>query len=89
MTLTLMWEGIAIALSHKIAFLGGPYDHIELRAPEPLPVTTTGYRSHFIMPEELALFGGPEAFVRQWLDDAAQNEEWQEHLRQRRQLSLF
>lgn len=89
MTFTLLWEGISIAVSHRTAVFGGPYDHIELRASGPLPVTTTGYRSLFIHPDTLAHFGGPEEFVRQWLDEAAEREAWRAARRKGQQLSLF
>ncbi len=89
MTLSLEWEGIAIAVSHKANWLNTGYDHIELRAYQRLPVTQTGYRSHFLHPEELEQFDGLENFVRQWLNDAATSREWQRHLIESRQLSLF
>lgn len=55
----LIWEGIEIDLSHHIQRFSGPFDHLELRAQERLPVTETGYRSHFIHPDELALWESP------------------------------
>ncbi len=64
MILSLEWEGIAIAVSHKPNWLNTGYDHVELRADQRLPVTQTGYRSQFIHPEELAQFEGLEDFVR-------------------------
>ena len=89
MTLPLEWEGIAIAVSHKSNWLNTGYDHLELRADQRLPVTQAGYRSHFTSPEELAHFDSLEDFVRQWLDGAATSPEWQKHLKDSRQLSLF
>lgn len=56
MTLPLEWEGIAIAVSHTSNWLNTGYDHFELRADQRLPVTQTGYRSHFMPPDELAQF---------------------------------
>ena len=75
MTLSLEWEGIAIAVSHKANWLNTGFDHIELRADQRLPMTQTGYRSHFIHTEELTLFDGLEDFVRQWLGEAATSRE--------------
>ena len=89
MTLSLNWEGIKIAVSHKANWLNTDYDHIELRADEKLPVTETGYQSHFIASAELALFNNLEDFVRQWMDEAATSNEWQKHLTDSQQLSLF
>ena len=89
MTLSIIWEGMTIAVSHKSNWLNTGYDHIELRADQRLPVTQTGYRSHFMPPEELAHFDSVENFARQWLDGAAKSPEWQKHLKDGRQLSLF
>ncbi len=86
---TLVWEGITIALSHHPQRFGGPFDHLELRAHERLPVTTTGYRSLFILPKELELWASPEAFVLEWLNDAALDPDWLAYRQQARQLSLF
>ena len=86
---TLVWEGISIVLSHHSQRFGGPFDHLELRANERLPVTETGYRSHFIHPKELELWASPEAFVLDWLNDAARHPNWQAYRQQSRQLSLF
>ena len=87
---TLSWEGITIDLSYTQPIYCGPhFHHIELKASEPLPVTETGYRSHFIAPAELALWDSPEAFVIDWLNHAAQLPAWREYRDQSRQLSLF
>jgi hypothetical protein len=85
----LIWEGIEIVLSHHTRRYGGTFDHIELRASERLPVTETGYRSRFIHQDELALWDSPEAFVLEWLNDAARHPDWQEYRQQSRQLTLF
>ena len=83
------WEDIAFDLSYTQPSYASPYHHIELRAKERLPVTETGYRSHFIHPKELALWASPEAFVTEWLDTSAKDPSWQEYRQQSRQLSLF
>jgi len=89
MSSEITWDGITIAISHRRNWLNTGWDHLELRAGERLPVTTTGYRSHFIHPDELASFTSAEDFVRQWLDQAATGKDWQKHLVDRQQLSLF
>ncbi len=89
MTLSFVWEGITIAISHEPNWLNTDYDHIEVRAGEKLPITETGYRSHFIARAELELFDGAEDFVWQWLDKSAMSKDWQKYLRDSRQLSLF
>ena len=42
-----------------------------------LPITETGYRSHFIDTEELSLAGGAVSFVTDWLDREAVTKKWQ------------
>jgi hypothetical protein len=73
---TLIWEGISITLSHHLQCFGGPFDHPELHAKERIPVTETGYRSHFIHLDKLALWDSPEAFVLDWLNAAARHPNW-------------
>jgi len=89
--LTLTWEGIAIALTvhDKSRLYGDHFRHLEIRAAERLPITETGYRSHFIHEEELALWDSPEAFVLDWLTEAARDPAWKAYRDQSRQLSLF
>ena len=89
MSLSFEWEGITIAVSHKTNWLNSDFDQIELRADQMLPVTQTGYRSHFIPTVELTLFDSLEDFVRQWLDEAAMSPDWQKHIDDSRQISLF
>lgn len=53
-------------------------DHIELRTADktPLPVTETGYRSHFLPLGSVAEHGGAVAYVRDWLDYEAKRTKW-------------
>jgi hypothetical protein len=79
------WRGIAL----EIAFTPekfGMVDHIEIRTEDraPLPVTETGYRSHFIPPRTVAEHGGAVAFVTAWLEYEAAQTGWSGA-----QLSLF
>jgi len=61
-------------------------DHIELRIGNKalLPVTETGYRSHFMNKGTVAAHGGAVAFVTAWLDHEAKRTSWNND-----QLSLF
>ena len=54
-----------------------------------IPITETGYRSHFIDSEELSLAGGPVAFALARLDAEANSKEWQKREFVRRQGDLF
>ena len=89
MTQTIVWDDIPVSISHTPNWLNTEHHHIELRAEEKLPVTETGYRSHFIHQDEFALFESVAAFVEQWLDGSAKSPEWIRHKEENRQLSLF
>lgn len=54
------------------------FDHIELHVPDAqiLPITETGYKSHFLSYGIVAKHGGYEQFVRAWLDHAADSADW-------------
>ncbi len=90
---SLVWHGIAITVRHCPSWLsstaGVKVQHIELHSENrvPLPVTETGYRSHFMCGEEpMAEYGNdPVSFVAAWLDHEAKAKKWSAE----RQLSLF
>jgi hypothetical protein len=99
---TIEWEGITIELRYEPDWLGMAakypnegygHAHLELRsiAPSrsPLPVTETGYRSHFLPRGEVEATGGPAAYARAWLDQAAREPAWRRQQEAARQLSLF
>ncbi|MGP1354060.1 MAG: hypothetical protein ACTS1Z_12125 [Parasphingopyxis sp.] len=80
----IIWQGIALSISycpswsasHKEAY-GFDMAHIEVRCDDrPLPITDTGYRSHFIARPNVEKQGGVEAFVRKWLDESAKETGW-------------
>lgn len=93
------WNGTTVEVSYDPHWLGmpaiygEPVAHLELRSLEPedaaLPVTETGYRSHFLPASEVLDHGGPIAFARTWLDEAAQSKAWIERQERSRQLSFF
>ncbi len=97
---TLVWNGIQIEVrwcrSWSEAYeriYGYPLSHLEIQsiAPEnaPLPMTGTGYRSHFTNLDEVEAQGGPVSFVRAWLAEAAKDPKWTAAEAERKQLSLF
>jgi hypothetical protein len=53
------------------------------------PITETGYRSHFLSPDEIEAVGGVFAYVVDALDEAAKRKEWKARQAAQRQLSLF
>jgi hypothetical protein len=98
-TATFDWQGIALSVTFEPDWMGISEGtdyaiarlEIEAVAPKraPLPITETGYRSHFLHPDAVAAEGGPEAYVRAWLGHAAQSEQWRARASAARQLSLF
>lgn len=89
----IQWEGMTVSIRHVANWSGTGFDHIEVRSvsPEraPLPITETGYRSHFLHGEDLERHGGAVAFVTGRLDHEAKREDWKEHVRATAQLPLF
>ena len=88
---TVVWEGITINVSYKPKDIMA-YAHLELRVQLPhkeIPVTETGYRSHFLPPGIVEEAGGPEAFVLAWLTEEAKTPQWKKRDAAARQLSLF
>lgn len=94
------WRGITVEISYEPEWLGGlpeafgePLAHLQVRSVSPeraaLPVTETGYRSAFIAGSAITLEGGPVAFVRDWLDEAANDPAWKSSQDAARQLALF
>ena len=55
----------------------------------PLPVTETGYLSHFVLLGVVEDAGGPGAYVNRWLDAEAQKPIWRRVEGAWRQLDLF
>lgn len=92
------WHGIELDIRHCPCWLSSPGDefvtqHIEIRCGEKssLPITDTGYRSHFLYGEEalIEFDNDPVAFVLWWLDETAQSRAWQNQVKAGRQLDLF
>lgn len=86
-----VWRGVEIEISFQPEYFRG-MAHIEVRSvkPEraPLPITETGYRSHF-MPMAAACGFDVVAWVMTGLDQAAQSQRWQRHEEYSRQGELF
>lgn len=79
------WRGVKLEITFTPEKFG-LVDHIEIMAEgrTPLPVTETGYRSHFIQARTVEHHGGAVAFVTAWLDHEAARTGWSGA-----QLSLF
>jgi hypothetical protein len=81
----IIWRGIALTITFKPDWLNVA-DHIELETEGrvPLPVTETGYRSHFMPVGSVMAYGGPVTYVTDWLEAEAKRMGWSGA-----QLSLF
>ncbi|SDO98301.1 hypothetical protein SAMN05216196_11513 [Lutimaribacter pacificus] len=93
-TFRIEWQGIGIEIRWAPNWTNSskyPVAHLELISDGrvKLPVTETGYRSHFTSREAVEDHGDPVAFAIAWLDHEAQSEAWQRHVEQSKQLSLF
>lgn len=99
-TTNIVWQGIQIAVSYEANWLNmgeapGRCDvahlQVETLAPEGarLPITETGYRSHFTSSATIDAFGGPAAFVEAWLEEESQRPQWRLWQDQSRQMTLF
>lgn len=92
-TFHLLWQGIEIEIIYTPR-RWSVIDHLDIRSvrPEraPLPITGTGYLSHFMQPGTVEAQGGDvEAQVLSWLNEAAIDREWLSYVESRRQGELF
>jgi hypothetical protein len=91
------WSGIRLRIRYERNWPNSDRPiaiaHLEIEAVapahEPLPITETGYRSHFCAPQTVDEMGGPLGYVLAWLDAEAKSPLWKAAVQARRQLSLF
>lgn len=89
------WQGVALLVRWCPQWLGENAEHqiahleIIAKNKSPLPITETGYKSHFIDRDAVESLGGPVAYALAWLDGAAQSPDWKAKQEALRQLSLF
>ena len=86
------WRGIALTIRHAPEWIRihcGAVQHVEVESDGhvPIPITETGYRSHFMIGDQaLADYGDdPVAFVLAWLDHEAKRRAWRTFEAQQRQ----
>lgn len=74
------WRGVTARVRHTPNYLSKGWSHIELivLTPKgaPLPITQTGYLSHFLGAELLARSGGPVRFFLDWIEREAKSKSW-------------
>lgn len=97
-TFRTVWNGVTIEIRWEPRWLNLSLQcfdpaHLEIESIEParapLPITETGYRSHFTSPETIAAYGGPIAYVEAWLETESQAPDWRSSEQDRRQFALF
>ena len=88
-TFELVWTDRTLLVSYRADWFNTGHCHIELRCDERLPVTETGYKSHFMSAAGLESVADVEVFVLAWLDHAATDKAWLAYLAASRQLTLF
>lgn len=86
----LSWREIEITIRYCPDSFAS-YAHIEIESAcrSPLPISETGYRSHFTRREQVEEAGGPVAFIEAILDECAGDKGWKAAEAARKQLSLF
>lgn len=84
------WRGILITVTFERQ---RSVDHLQIETLEPkrapLPITGTGYLSHFISKKVIDKAEEPAAYVRAWLDQSATKKGWSEIEVTVRQYSLL
>ena len=70
-TFSLKWKGQALTLRWCAQWFSDVTAHLEIVTEDrsPHPISGTGYRSHFTHRQVVEEAGGPEAFVRAWLEE--------------------
>ncbi len=89
----LIWQDIEIEVTYKpLEFDMIAWLEIKSVVPKaaPLPITETGYLSHYHQPGHIEAQGGDViAFVTAWLDKEASTPQWQKYSEAIRQYDLF
>lgn len=92
-TCQLIWRGITCTVVHTTNYIWPGQSHLELAVlttPRiPLPITPTGYISHFVAEDAVIAAGGAVAFFIAWLDREATSKAWTRAELASRQGDLF
>lgn len=88
--LSLIWRGINIEISYNPSWMAS-YAHLQIQSEnnKRLPMTETGYRSHFTLAANIEEYGSPIDFVKAWLEHDAKSKEWKAYGIESKQLKLF
>ena len=92
-THTLVWRDVTCRVRHTPTYLSKGWSHIEIivQRPKgaPLPITQSGYCSHFLDQDQLATAGGPVRFFQEWIEREARSKTWHQIDFRSRQGDLF
>lgn len=79
-TLKLVWREITCRVRHTPNYLSKGWSHVEIIVQKPkdapLPITGTGYLSHFLDENVLKRAGGPVQFFLDWIEREAHSKQW-------------
>jgi len=88
-----LWQGIEIEARYwPVKWKVSAHLEIESITPEraPMPISETGYRSHFHRPGTIEANGGDVvAHVKAWLDEEAAKPAWRDYVDANKQMRLF
>lgn len=89
-TKNITWDGRSIRLSYCPEYFR-EVAQLEIRADngEPLPITETGYKSHFFMTDNPPCLDEIISFVTGWLNEEAKSKKWQNQCEETQQMCLF
>lgn len=92
-TAKLVWRDVTCRVKHTPNYLSKGWSHIEIIVVSPkkapLPITYTGYRSHFLEENLLKKAGGPVTFFLEWIEREAATKAWAKTEFKWRQGDLF
>jgi len=91
-TYTFCWNDILIHITYHPNYFAG-VDHLEIRTAKPdsscrpaIPLTETGYKSHFAPHGDITADGDPVAYVKEALAEAEQSPSWQAYCQEQREI---
>ncbi len=89
-TATFQWDGCLVRLFYCPDYFE-VVAHLEICSDDgsPLPITETGYRSHFFVGDEPPSVKEVISFVEEWLVKEANTKKWLEYCETSKQMSLF
>ena len=93
------WKGLKLKIAYAEQWVTSvEVSHLAITSEnkEIMPISKTGYKSHFTNKVTVDSFGGPVKMVHAWFDEKSKSKEWQtyqnqeqEKLKNKQQLSLF